>query len=96
MTKGVITLRRTMNTKLVELSKEEFSDYLMPHVIFNSCKEATVEGSKGIIEYKPDIVRINCGRYILRFKGVNLSVKAPTVDEISVSGEIVSFEFCSC
>lgn len=85
-----------MNTKLVELSKEEFSDYLMPHVIFNSCKEATVEGSKGIIEYKPDIVRINCGRYILRFKGVNLSVKAPTVDEISVSGEIVSFEFCSC
>ena len=96
MTKGVITLRRTMNTKLVELSKEEFSDYLMPHVIFNSCKEATVEGSKGIIEYKPDIVRINCGRYILRFKGVNLSVKATTVDEISVSGEIVSFEFCSC
>ena len=85
-----------MNTKLVELSKEEFSDYLMPHVIFNSCKEATVEGSKGIIEYKPDIVRINCGRYILRFKGVNLSVKATTVDEISVSGEIVSFEFCSC
>ena len=89
-------MRRGINSRLVELSKEEFSDYLMPHVIFNSCKEATVEGSKGIVEYKPNIVRVNCGRYILRFEGDNLSVKAPTTDEIIVSGEIVSFEFCSC
>ena len=96
MTKGVIFLKRVLNSKLAELSKEEFSDYLMPHIIFNSCKEATVEGSKGIVEYKPNIVRVNCGKYILRFKGDKLSVKAPTTDEITVSGEIVSFEFCSC
>lgn len=96
MTKGVINLKRTINSKLAELSKEEFSDYLLPHIIFNSCKEAIVEGSKGIIEYKPETIRINCGRYILKFKGANLSVKAPSSDEITVAGEIVSFEFCSC
>lgn len=96
MTKGVIDLQRGFRSRLAEFSKEEFSDYLMPHIIFNSSKEATVEGSKGIIEYKPDTVRINCGNYILRFKGENLSVKAPTPDEISLSGEIVSFEFFSC
>ena len=89
-------MRRGINSRMLELSKEEFSDYLMPHIIFNSCKEATIEGSKGIVEYKTNIVRVNCGKYILRFRGENLSVKAPTTDEIIVSGEIVSFEFCSC
>lgn len=96
MTKGVIGLQRALRNKIAEISKEEFSDYLMPHVIFNSCKEATVEGSKGIIEYKPNKVRVNCGKYILLFKGNDLSVKAPTTEEITVSGEIVTFEFCSC
>lgn len=96
MTKGVICMQRALRNKLAEISKEEFSDYLLPHIIFNSCKEATIEGSKGIIEYKPDKVRVNCGNYILLFKGNNLSVKAPTTEEITVSGEIVAFEFCSC
>ncbi len=92
----MIDLQRGFRNKLTEFSREEFSDYLLPHIIFNSSKEATVEGSKGIIEYKTNTVRVNCGNYILRFKGENLSVKAPTPDEISVSGEIVSFEFASC
>ena len=96
MTKGVICLQRAFRNKLAEISKEEFSDYLLPHIIFNSCREATIEGSKGIIEYKPNKVRVNCGNYILLFKGNNLSVKAPTTEEITVSGEIVAFEFCSC
>ena len=95
MTKGVIFLRRVLNSKLAELSKEEFSDYLLPHIIFNSSKEVLIEGSKGILEYKEDVVRINSGNYILKFKGENLSVLSPTADEISISGEIVSFEFTS-
>ena len=96
MTKGVIVLQRSLRNKIAEFSKEEFSDYLLPHIIFNSSKEASIEGSKGIIEYKTDKVRVNCGKYILIFKGNNLSVKAPTVDEMTVTGEIVSFEFSSC
>jgi sporulation protein YqfC len=92
----VIDLQRRIKNRLAEFSREEFSDYLLPHIIFNSSKEATVEGSKGVLEYKTDTVRINCGNYILKFNGVNLSVKAPTPDEISVSGEIVSFEFITC
>ena len=58
---------RTLKSTIAEISKEEFSDYLLPHVIFNSCKEAIVEGSKGVLEYKSHIVRVNCGRYILKF-----------------------------
>ena len=96
MTKGVIWVTKALKERLTEFKKDEFSDYLLPHIIFNSSKEAIIEGSKGIIEYKPDIVRVNCGEYILKFKGKNLSVLAPAVDEISIRGEIVAFEFSSC
>lgn len=95
MTKGVIDLQRALKNKIAELSREEFSDYLLPHIIFNSCKEATVEGSRGVLEYKPNTVRVNCGKYILRFEGKNLCIKAPSSDEVIVSGEIFSFEFKS-
>ena len=88
-------LQRALKNKIAELSREEFSDYLLPHVIFNSCKEATIEGSKGVLEYKTHIVRVNCGKYILKFEGENLCIKAPFCDELIISGEIFSFEFTS-
>ena len=96
MTKGVIFVPKALKEKIAEFTKDEFSDYLLPHIIFNSTREAIIEGSKGIIEYKPDIVRINCGEYRLKFKGKNLSVLAPATDEITVRGEIITFEFSSC
>lgn len=95
MTKGVIVLHRNLRSRLSEFSKEEFSDYMLPHIIFNSSKEVLIEGSKGVLEYKEDVVRINCGNYILKFKGENLSILSPTADELSISGEIISFEFTS-
>ncbi len=95
MTKGVIDLQRALKNKIAEISREEFSDYLLPHIIFNSCKEATVEGSRGVLEYKNHIIRVNCGKYILKFKGENLCIKAPSCDEVIISGEIFSFEFTS-
>ena len=87
---------RTLKSTIAEISKEEFSDYLLPHVIFNSCKEAIVEGSKGVLEYKSHIVRVNCGRYILKFTGDDLCIRAPSGDEVIITGDIFSFEFCSC
>ena len=95
MTKGVIDLQRALKNKIAEISREEFSDYLLPHIIFNSCKEATVEGSRGILEYKTHTVRVNCGKYILKFEGENLCIKAPSSDEVIITGEIFNFEFTS-
>ena len=94
MTKGVIYLQRVLKKRIAEISREEFSDYLLPHIIFNSCKEATIEGSRGVLEYKPDTVKVNCGKYRLRFKGENLCIKSPDSDEIIITGEILNFEFC--
>ncbi len=96
MTKGVVSLQRTLKNTIAVISKEEFSDYLLPHITFNACKEAIVEGSRGVLEYKPDTVRINCGKYIVKFKGNNLCIRAPETREVIISGEIVLMEFLSC
>ena len=96
MTKGVVSLQRTIKNTIAVISKEEFSDYLLPHITFNACKEAIVEGSRGVLEYKPDTVRINCGKYIVKFSGDNLCIRAPDTQEVVISGEIVLMEFISC
>lgn len=95
MTKGVINLQRQLKNKITELSRQEFSDYLLPHITFNSCKEATIEGSRGVLEYKTNTVKINCDKYILKFLGENLCIKAPDCDEIIITGDIVNLEFTS-
>lgn len=84
-----------IKNKIQELAAEEFSDYLLPHIILNSAKEALVEGSKGIIEYNTAKVRLNCGRYIVCFSGADLSLRALNINETIISGDILSVEFCS-
>lgn len=80
---------------MAEFAKEEFSDYIMPHIVFNSCREALVEGSKGILEYNNEKVRLNCGKCILKFCGDNLCIRALNTEAVIITGEIVCFEFCN-
>ena len=89
-------MQKNIKEAIAEISKEEFSDYLMPNITFNSCKVAVVEGSRGVLEYKPDRVRVNCGKYILKFIGDSLSIRSPDTNQVIISGEIVSFEFSDC
>ncbi len=86
---------KIIKSKLQEFAKEEFSDYLLPHIIFNSTAEALVEGSKGVVEYNTKKVRLNCGKYIVKFSGVNLSIRALNINETIITGDIMSLEFCS-
>ncbi len=81
--------------KQKRISFDEIRDYRLPHIIFNSCHEVLIEGSKGVIEYNEKTVRLNSGKYILKFCGDCLCIRALTTDEIIITGEIVSFEFCS-
>ena len=95
MTKGVICVHKNIREIISEVRNTEFSDYLLPHIIFNSCYEVLVEGSKGILEYNTSTVKINCGKSMLKFCGDKLNIRALSIDEIIVSGTIVSFEFCN-
>ncbi len=95
MTKGVIRMEKSIKDVLYEFKKEEFSDYVLPHIEFNSNTEAIVDGSKGVLQYNQNTVKLNCGRLILKFCGDSLSIRAVSIEQIIVSGQIVSFEFCS-
>ncbi|MBQ7296163.1 MAG: YabP/YqfC family sporulation protein [Clostridia bacterium] len=86
---------KALTNKIKKLNMEDRGDYLLPHIIFNSCREVLVEGSKGVLEYNTKRVRLNAGRYILKFCGDGLCLRALTADEIIIMGDIVSFEFCS-
>ncbi len=95
MTKGVIGVSNGFKYKISQFNKEELGDYLLPHVIFNSCREVLVEGTKGVLEYNARTVRLNAGKYILKFVGDNLCIRNLNCDEIIITGVILSFEFCS-
>lgn len=61
-----------------------------------SNKEATLCGCSGVVEYDENNVKINCGDIIACFSGTELSIKALSVEELIVSGEIVRIEFTNC
>lgn len=61
-----------------------------------SNKEAIVCGCRGVIEYDENTVKVNCGTIIVFFQGMNLSIKALSIEEIIVSGEIMKIEFSNC
>lgn len=86
--------KRTKRTMDI-ISPLETSELLSPHIDFCSNKEALVDGCLGIIEYNSEMVRLNCKNIILKFIGADLSIKADTIEQITVSGNIVSLEFCS-
>lgn len=95
MTKGVFSMEKRARDIINDIKREEFSDYVLPHIEFNSNSEVVVDGSKGILQYNQNKVKINCGKLVLSFIGDNLSIRATNIEQIIIIGQIVSFEFCS-
>lgn len=63
------------------------------HFEINSNKEAIIEGSKGILQYEENIIRVNMGKMITSFCGRNLSLKCLDSDSLVITGFITSIEF---
>lgn len=90
----MIILARRLKEKLQSVSPLEVSEALLPHIDFCANRQATVQGCKGVIEYNCDRVRLNCGGTVVKFVGTELTIKAQSIEEITVEGNIVSMEFC--
>lgn len=58
-------------------------------------RRAVVEGCQGIVEYADDIVRLQTGSGLIRFRGRSLSMSCLTEDSAVVEGIILSLEFLS-
>ena len=89
-------MARKIKEKMNLLSDTAKSNLSPMTVDLISNKEALINGCKGIIEYDECAVRINCGHLIVSFEGSDLSIKALSVEEIIVSGEIMKIEFSKC
>ena len=63
------------------------------HFEMNSNKEVIIEGSKGILQYDENVIKINMGKMVTMFCGRNLSLKCLDVDSLVISGFIISIEF---
>lgn len=64
-----------------------------PQFEFIGNREVVIEGSKGVIEYTENLIRINTSIGLVCFKGRNLNLKCITSSELIISGFILSVEF---
>ncbi len=64
-----------------------------PHFEFSSNKEVIIEGSKGVIEYTDELIRINTAVGMVCFSGRNLNLKCITSSELIINGFILNVEF---
>lgn len=56
-------------------------------------KKIVVENHKGIIEYGDTLMRINCGKYVLKISGMDLELRAMNVNELAIVGKILGAEY---
>ncbi|MBQ6152853.1 MAG: YabP/YqfC family sporulation protein [Ruminococcus sp.] len=79
------------------MKKNPFADLpsLMrePSLEFLSNREVTVEGSRGVLSYSEDQIRVNTEGMTLCFFGRNLNLKCISPSALVISGFIMKLEF---
>lgn len=73
---------------------DEQSAVILPNIILTGNRAVKIEGCKSIIEYNETFVKLNLGKGCLGISGNRLNIVLLDSDEVKVSGEIISVEFC--
>ena len=66
----------------------------MPNIILTGNRSVKIEGCKSIVEYNDMFVKLNLGKGYLGINGNDLSIMLLDGEEVKVSGEIITVEFC--
>ncbi|MDD2956344.1 MAG: YabP/YqfC family sporulation protein [Oscillospiraceae bacterium] len=56
-------------------------------------REAVLDGCQGVLEYEPELIRLNLGDMILQFTGRNLQIKCMTGENVIIEGYILTVSF---
>lgn len=64
-----------------------------PQIELASNKNATIEGSKGVLEYSDNMIRVGFGSYSVAFSGRGLSLKCISSTALVIDGFIMNIEF---
>lgn len=63
------------------------------HIELDSNSSATLEGSKGVLEYSTECIRISVENFIVSFKGNNLTLKCISPTALTIHGSILEINF---
>lgn len=63
------------------------------HIELDGNSSVTLEGSKGVLEYSTECIRISVENYIVSFKGRNLTLKCISPTALTINGSILNVNF---
>ena len=66
---------------------------VLPRMEFCGNREVTIDGSKGVLEYDENLIRINMGKMVACFFGRNLNIKCFNLESLVIEGYITTIEF---
>lgn len=64
-----------------------------PCIELSGNREAVMEGSRGVLEYTPDTVRVNAAGMIVTFRGRELDLRCISPSALIIGGFITGIEF---
>lgn len=64
-----------------------------PQIEFCGHREVTVFGCKAILEYEPETVKLNVGKYNIRLNGNGLVLKSLNPEAVMIAGTFTGLEF---
>ncbi len=94
--KVVIYLAKRVKDKKTNFSDFSSAVFEIPDISIISNREATICGTRGVIEYTQNLIKLNCGHLILTVKGTDLNMIALTIEEVIIRGVIMNIEFSNC
>ncbi len=65
----------------------------LPCIEFSGNREVVIEGSRGVMEYSTDCIRINTGGMVLAIGGRGLNLRCISDSALIIEGFILSVEF---
>lgn len=83
--------KRGENKTRTNAVKELF--YELPQLQFDYNKEVVIEGSKGVLEYTQQLIRINTSAGLMCFYGKSLNLKCISSSELIINGYIEKVDF---
>lgn len=65
----------------------------LPKITMTGGRRIHIESHKGILEYEPERISVNCGAAVIRIRGSRLELVSMSANELLISGEISGLDF---
>lgn len=86
-------MKKSKDSKVPNRSVTQTLFSELPQLEFNGNKEVIIEGSRGVLEYSEELIRINTTHGLICFSGRNLNLKCISSSELIINGFISEVEF---